>query len=467
MKKKIVILILAVVVAAGVGGGVWYYRTQNGSNSSSEDAIFVDSVAMITGLSATDGTNSRFSGVVEPQSTEKIELTSGLKVKETYVSVGDQVEVGTKLFSYDTDDAQDSITQLEIDIENYDISIESTNTQITQLEKERAKVSDDEKLSYTTQIMTAQNSIKRYEYEKKSKQAEMESLKKQIANADVTSPIEGIIKTINSSSASSDDTSSSMSSNDEDSSAYMTIMATGEYRIKGTINEQNMQEISEGISMIAYSRVDESQTWKGTLTSIDRENSSNSNSSSYGESSDSSMTNSSSYPFYVDLESSDGLMLGQHVYLMVDNGQSDEKDGLWLEDYYFILDDDGTVTNALWVAGEDDKLERREVTVGEYDEDNQTYEILDGLTTDDYIAYPTEDCAEGMPVTRNIEDSIDYDVDSLLNEDDDSSDDWEYIDGGDDSDDGEYTDDGEDTDDGEVTGGADAGTYSDVEDVVG
>lgn len=69
---------------------------------------------------------------------------------------------------------QDSITQLEIDIENYEISIKSYNSQVAQLEKERAKVSDNEKLSYTTQIMTTQNSIKRAEYEMKSKQAEWE-----------------------------------------------------------------------------------------------------------------------------------------------------------------------------------------------------------------------------------------------------------------------------------------------------
>ena len=64
-----------------------------------------------------------------------------------------------------------------------------------------------------------------------------------------------------------------------------------------------MSEISEGMDMIVYSRVDESQTWKGTLTTIDKEsNSSNSNSSySFGDSGDSSMTSSSTYPFYVEL----------------------------------------------------------------------------------------------------------------------------------------------------------------------
>lgn len=415
MRKKPVIIALALVLAAGgAGTGIWYYRTQMGGTASQENAVFVDSVGEITGLTGANGVFSRFSGVVEPQRTEKIDLASGLKVKKVYVSVGDEVEVGTKLFSYDTDEAQDSIAQLEIDIENYDISIQSSESQVKQLEKERDKVSNDEKLAYTTQIMTTQNSIKRYEYEKKSKQAEMESLKKQIANADVTSPLQGIVKTISSTDGQDDDTSSSMSSDDGSSSAFMTIMATGEYRIKGKINEQNMAEIQEGTSMIVYSRVDESRTWKGTLTSIDKENASSNQSSSYyaiSDSGDSSMTNSSSYPFYVDLESSDDLMLGQHVFLMVDYGQENETDGLWLDDYYFITDEDGAVTNYVWAVDENDCLEKREVTFGLFDEDSLRYEILDGLTVEDYIAFPSEDCVEGAPVTRNVDQVSDESID--------------------------------------------------------
>lgn len=423
MKKKAGIAVAVVVVAAGAGVGIWHHFGAEKGSGSTSNAVFVDSVGTITGLTGSGGLFSKYSGVVEPQKTEKIQLTSGLTVKKNYVSVGDEVQVGTKLFSYDTDDAQDKITQLEIDIENYEISIKSSESQVAQLEKERNKVSDNEKLSYTTQIMTTQNNIKRYQYEMKSKQAEMENLKKQIANADVTSPIQGIIKSISSNTGGDDssDTSSSMNSDNEDSSAYMTIMATGEYRIKGKINEQNMSEISEGMDMIVYSRVDETQTWKGTLTSIDKEsNSGNSNSMmGYNDSGDSSMTSSSTYPFYVDLDSSDGLMLGQHVYLMADNGQENEgeEDGLWLEDYYFITDEDGAVTNYVWAVDSHDKLEKREVKLGEFNDETFKYQILDGLTVEDYIAFPGEDCVEGAPVTRNAEDLYDKDDDSMDGDD--------------------------------------------------
>ncbi|MDO5538668.1 MAG: efflux RND transporter periplasmic adaptor subunit [Eubacteriales bacterium] len=408
--KKVGIIILALALVGAGAGGVWYFkfRDNNGVNQSdAEDAVFVDSVATIAGIGGGNGVNSRFSGVVEAQETVKIEVPSGMKVKEAYVTVGQEVSVGTRLFSYDTDEAQDNITQMEIDIENYDITIESTQAQIAQLEKERAKVSEDEKLAYTTQIMTAENSIKRAEYEKKSKQNEMENLKKQIANAYVTSELDGIVKTINkNNSGSSEDEDMNMDDggmSDDSSSAYMTIMATGDYRIKGTVNEQNIQELMEGAQVIAHSRVDESLIWRGTVTKIDRESASSNQNNMFYSSGDSSMNNSSSYPFYVDLEDSAGLMLGQHVYVEIDNGQEDELEGIWLEEYYLLTDDDGNVTPYVWAASGKDILEKREVTLGEYNEDLMKYQILDGLTEDDYIAFPEQGYEEGMPVTRNTD----------------------------------------------------------------
>lgn len=422
-RKKIWIILLIIILAAGAGTAVWYFKFRDaGQSVDSENTVFVDSVGMITGISST-GHSSRFSGVVEAQRTVGVEVASGLKVKDTFVTVGQEVNVGTKLFSYDTDEAQDSITQLEIDIENYEIEIESTNATIAQYEKERAQVSDSEKRAYTTSILTAQNSIRRAEYNIKSKQAELESLKKQIANSVVTSELQGVVKTINKNNSGSSDGSSDVSgmsgmdgSSDENANAYITIMATGEYRIKGLINEQNMAELQVGSEVIVHSRVDESLTWKGTVESIDTDSAqTNQSNVYYYGSSDSSMSNSSSYPFYVDLEDSSGLMLGQHVYVEPDNGQTEERSGMWLDAYYLLTDEEGQVTPYVWAADDKDRLEKRGVTLGDFDEDLGQYEILDGLTADDYITIPYEGLQEGQSVIRNVEqdtgmmgDSYDY-----------------------------------------------------------
>ena len=46
-------------------------------------------------------------------------------------------------------------------------------------------------------------------------------------------------------------------------------------------------------------------------------------------------------------------------------------------------------------------IEKHEVTLGEYDEELMKYEITDGLTAEDYIAYPLGTIQEGDPVIYN------------------------------------------------------------------
>ena len=48
------------------------------------------------------------------------------------------------------------------------------------------------------------------------------------------------------------------------------------------------------------------------------------------------------------------------------------------------------------------KLEKRTVTVGTFDETYNTYEILDGLAAEDYIAFPEDGMEEGDPTTHTM-----------------------------------------------------------------
>ena len=154
-----------------------------------------------------------------------------------------------------------------------------------------------------------------------------------------------------------------------------------EKSIKGTVNEMNVQNIIEGDPVIIRSRVDSSQIWKGTMGTIDRESatSSNSSSSGYGmtDSSGDSQTTTSTYPFYVNLDSSDGLMLGQHVYIEMDEGQDTQKVGVWISEAYIV--DADTDSPYVWATDKNDKLEKRNVILGQYDEELGEYEIADGL----------------------------------------------------------------------------------------
>lgn len=261
--------------------------------------------------------------------------------------------------------------------------------------------------------------LKKNEYDQKSKQAEIEKLSQATQNTEVRSEIDGVVQKIDTSkmggdsSDGVDDTltegtadSSDSGSGDSSSNAFITILSTGAYRVKGTINEVNRDSIIEGTPVIIRSRVDASKTWKGTMGSVDMDNSATNSSSDaamFGMSSTGDdQTSSSTYPFYVNLDSSDGLMLGQHVYIEPDEGQDDNKAGIWLNDY-FIVDAD-TDSPYVWVAGSGNKLEKRDVVLGQYDENLAEYEIADGLTEKDRIAFPTEELKEGMSVVEGTAD---------------------------------------------------------------
>ena len=94
-------------------------------------------------------------------------------------------------------------------------------------------------------------------------------------------------------------------------------------------------------------------------------------------------------------------MLGQHVYIEMDEGQEEKKEGIWLSEFY-IMDAD-TNSPYVWAADENKRLEKRSVVLGQYDENLGEYEIADGLTKKDCIAYPSELLTEGMKTTVSSE----------------------------------------------------------------
>ena len=350
MKKRILIALGIIILAAGIGAGGWYYYSHHMGTVSGSDTVYVTKISKLSEMDS--GVENRYAGVVEPQETVQVKIESGRKVKEVQVKTGEEVKKGQLLYQ-------------------------------------------------------------------KSKQAEIEKLSQATQNTEVRSEIDGVVQKIDTSkmggdsSDGVDDTltegtadSSDSGSGDSSSNAFITILSTGAYRVKGTVNEVNRDSIIEGTPVIIRSRVDASKTWKGTMGSVDMDNSATNSSSDaamFGMSSTGDdQTSSSTYPFYVNLDSSDGLMLGQHVYIEPDEGQDDNKAGIWLNDY-FIVDAD-TDSPYVWVAGSGNKLEKRDVVLGQYDENLAEYEIADGLTEKDRIAFPTEELKEGMSVVEGTAD---------------------------------------------------------------
>ena len=180
----------------------------------------------------------------------------------------------------------------------------------------------------------------------------------------------------------------------------MKLTAEGDYRVKGVFNEQNQNSIYQGAEVILRSRVDDT-TWNGTVTEIDTSPQQNNGGGMYyGEGDEQS--NSSKYAFYVEPESLDGFMLGQHILIDTDSGSDVEKTGIWL--YEDFIQKDGE-KSFVWAKKSDkDVIEKRYITIGQTDEDYGDCEITDGLSTDDYIAYPADYIKAGLTTTTNSSD---------------------------------------------------------------
>lgn len=429
MKKKGIIILIVVLLALAGAAGAIYYVLHN-KKASNEELVYATKISDLNG--GYDLTESRYMGTVESQEVKGVNRDSDKKVKELYVKEEDEVKAGDVLFEYDTESMELQLRQLELELTSINNNIATLNQQIASLTTEKAAAPAEEQLSYSAQIQNLQAQVNQANYDASAKQLEIDRQKLSMENTKVVAPMDGIIKTINennSTSSSDDDSSNSNSDNGSDSTsnAYITIMAKGDYRIKATASELTVRSMSEGQSMIIRSRVDDS-TWTGTVTKIDLEHPDNGNNNDYYMSSG---TTATKYPFYISLDSTDGLMLGQHVYVEADYGQGDVKEGLWLDEYYIMQEDDGAY---VWAENAKGYIEKRKVELGEYDENMMRYQILSGLTEDDYIAYPEDRVKEGMKVTHNYEDVMIDDTGDDGTIDDGSYDDGAYDDG--------YTDDG-------------------------
>ena len=351
--------------------------------------VYVQSVASLSGASAVTA-NDRFAGMVVSEKVTEIKRDADKTVAELNVKAGDDVKQGQALFSYDTDQLKLTLDKQKLELEQLDASIENYNEQIEELEYERANAGSGSQLSYTVQIQTLQVELKEAELNRKAKQTEVDQSAAILENAVVVSPIDGRIQTINESGT--DRYGNPM--------PYITIQQAGSFRIQGTIGELQRGGLMAGTRMKIVSRTDESQIWYGTVTLVDYENPSQGNNDMamyYTGMETDSMTSSSKYPFYVELENPEGLLLGQHVYLCVDTGET-EPTGVQIASSFLCYTESGDAY--VW-AEKSGKLEKRTVTLGDYHDMTDTYTVLDGLTEADYIAFPdAELCHEGAPTTH-------------------------------------------------------------------
>jgi len=375
-RKKWMCLMAAVVLAALSGCG--------GKTA----AVYVQSVGTLSGMGGI-APGDRFAGIVVSENVAQIQKDGDRTIAELLVKEGDDVKEGDPLFSYDTEELQLTLDKQKLELEQLKATIENYERQITELERDRNRVGTADKLQYTIQIQSTQVDLKEAELNQKSKEAEVQKSEDILANATVTSPVDGRIQSV----------SESGTDNYGNPLPYITIQQAGSYRVKGTLGELQRGGIVEGSRMKIFSRTDENQFWTGSVTLVDYENPTqqNNNQMYVGMAGD-EMSNSSKYPFYVELEETEGLILGQHVYMEV-LMEEGENEGIPLSLAFVCYDEDGSAY--VWAENRG-KLEKRVITLGQNNDMMGTVSVLEGLTMEDYVAFPDgELCVPGAPTTHS------------------------------------------------------------------
>lgn len=161
----------------------------------------------------------------------------------------------------------------------------------------------------------------------------------------------------------------------QDGSAFLEVASgTGLY-VSGFVSELMLDKVNIGDTVSGYSWND-GETYTATITSVDSYPTSN------GYYNGSGNPNVSYYGFEAYIENSSKLSSGDYLDLTI-GGSSDDSSSIWIsrayvrkdgKDYYVMKEENGKLKKQIVQIGS--------IAYGEY------MEILDGITMDDYLAFP-------------------------------------------------------------------------------
>lgn len=383
MKKKTILLIVCAVVVVGAAA-FFGWRYFGGSNDDGT-GIYVQNVAELNMYSAPSATV--FAGVVESQESVPVDPQSGKKVSELLVKEGEIVKEGQPLFRYDTDAIKLDIQQAELDMELNEQNIKSLKEEIDELAYYANNTTPEGQMN-AARIQQLEVEIATMEYQQKQKKNELTRLKASLKDDTAKAPIAGTVQSIDEGVAEGNG-GYDMNGNPQH---YIVITASGDFRVKGTVSEQFVMDLYEGQPIVIRSRVNE-DTWAGTISRIDTSQPEQNDDYFYYDGGN----GASKYAFYVEPESTEGLMMGQHVTLSPDYGSGEMAEGLWLSSGWFTIAEDGSAT--VWKQSSSNRLTAQKVVLGEYNENYDCYMVMEGLTEEDFIAWPSEECSEGSKTT--------------------------------------------------------------------
>ena len=362
-----------------------------GCGQITSQSIPVQTVATVCGITPP----MKISGVVTTGSTVKIKKDGNKKVAEVKVKKGDFVKKGDVLFVYDAEQAMNNLDKAQLEYENLKNTITSKQQELVQMELDKQKAGEQEQAEYELKIKETDVDLREAEYNLNLKEKEILRQKDSTENLEVVSPFEGKVESIANTEDLADGAYEISEEEDDDSDSsddgnetFIKLVESDRYRIKGTIDDSNISTISVGTDLVVHSRMTD-ETWLGNVSDVKYKNSKSQSDESETEEDGSS--SSSKSPFYVELADLKGLMLGQHVYMTLD----EEQPIILPLEYISDINEP-----YVWVA-ENNLLTKRPIVISE--DDDGSYKVEEGLEVDDLIALPSSKNEEGMPVVEVLE----------------------------------------------------------------
>ena len=372
-------ILLTLLILGGLGYGGWYAYNRYFAEVPQEGTVYVQSVSVITGVGPA-GQRTRYSGVVEAKNIITVDPDADLAIKECFVSAGDKVKEGDPLFSYDVESMAISLEQLRLDILGLENGIQASETKVENLKKRLARIAEYKK--YELQL-----EIRKKQYELSGKNQQAETMEKTLENSEVYSPVTGTIRSVRSGDSPNQD----YYGDSGQDNAYITIVAGNDYCVKGTVSEQTIHTLQEGMDVRILSRVDDT-VWEGSIYKINTEETKQNNNRYYYYDAGSG-EQASKYDFFVELGTNEGLLMGQHVYIEP-GAKEDEADNALLLPFYYVVETEAEPF--VYAANDENRIEKRPVVLGDRDDETGTVAILEGLGYLDRIAFPDESVQVGM-----------------------------------------------------------------------
>ncbi|MCP9226756.1 HlyD family efflux transporter periplasmic adaptor subunit [Bacillus mycoides] len=379
-KKWIIIGVIAlIVIVAAVNIFVMQGKKKGTANT---DAVSFEKVT-----ERKLNNTKLISGQVKPGNIESFyaDPTKG-KVKDIAVKEGQEVEKGTKLFSYDNEEINLQMKQADLDQKMADMRYDQGKKKIDSLKKEIKKVKDSGAGKEVTDPMEEQVSElemtqKTTDLEKEKGKLQKEELNKKQKELTIYSNFAGVVQKLDKDAA-----QSSSQALGGQGKAFLQVASKDPFQVQGTLTELQKSQIQKDQTFTVTAKANNKKKWTGKITEVSEFPTSAEMAQAAGE----GTQNMSQYTYKASLDSQDGLSPGYHVSLQVN-----------LENKTMIAVPSKSIVekgeDAFVYIEEKGKLRKQNVKKGSTDGD--WTEIVEGATVGQKVVKnPSDDVYDGMEV---------------------------------------------------------------------